>query len=358
MVPVGREKRLPYRKTLVPLTRVELERFTAFTHLSLELSPGINILIGANGTGKTHLLKVCYAACDVSKSGIPFSKKLVRVMLLSGGAPGRLVKRSVGNPGSSTVTVYRGDMKLAATFSRDTRKPSSGGKDAERWVSNPIHQSVYIPVKEMLANAPGFRSLYAQCEIHFEEIYNDILDRAYLPKLRGPTDQSRKKLLRSLRDVIGGRITVSNEEFFLHNRSGNLEFTLLAEGMRKLGLLWLLIQNGTLGESSILFWDEPEANMNPSLMGTLMNFLLEPQRSGVQVFIATHSYVVLKELDLRTKDGDHLMFHSFHRKENNGDGDIVCSTATSFHNIDPDLITDTFTHLYDRQVRCSLGGLG
>ena len=42
-------------------------------------------------------------------------------------------------------------------------------------------ESVYIPVKEMLSNAPGFQSLYSKREIHFEEVYRDILDRAYLP---------------------------------------------------------------------------------------------------------------------------------------------------------------------------------
>lgn len=309
----------------MPLTRVEPERFTAFTHLDLELSPGINVLIGANGTGKTHLLKVCYAACDVSKHDIPFSKKLVCVMRPSSDKPGRLVQRSVGNS-SGTVTVHRGDMKLAVTFSRRAHKLPSGGKDAERWASRPI-ESVYIPVKEMLANAPGFRSLYIEREIHFEEVYKDILDRTYLPPKQGPIDQNRQNLLDGLGDVIGGKIKVSDEDFFLRDRSGNLEFMLLAEGMRKLGLLWLLIQNGILGESSILFWDEPEANMNPSLVGTLMNFLLELQRDGVQVFIATHSYVVLKELDLCIKDDDQVMFHSLHRKEDNGD--IVCGTASS-----------------------------
>ena len=248
-------------------------------------------------------------------------------------------------------------MRLAVTFSRRARKLPSGGEDSIRWASRPI-ESVYIPVKEMLANAPGFRSLYAKREIHFEEVYKDILDRAYLPKLTGPIDQRRKKLLSNLQDAIGGSITVSNkEEFFLHNPSGNLEFMLLAEGMRKLGLLWLLIQNGTLGESSILFWDEPETNMNPSLIGTLMNFLLELQRNGVQVFIATHNYVVLKELDLRTEDGDRVVFHSLYRKEDNDEEGVVCSTASSFQNIDPDLIATTFTDLYDRQVRRSLGGL-
>ena len=338
----------------MPLTSVELERFTAFSHMKLDLSPGINVLVGANGTGKTHLLKVCYAACDVSKSRVPFAEKLVRVMLPSGGAPGRMVKRSRGNL-RGTVIVHRRDMNLTATFSRRARKLSPGRRgEAERWASAPM-ESVYIPVKEMLANAPGFRSLYAGREIHFEEVYNDILDRAYLPKLRGPIDSSRKKLLASLRNAIGGSVTVSNEEFFLRNRSGNLEFTLLAEGIRKLGLLWLLIQNGVLGESSALFWDEPEANMNPSLIGTLMNFLLELQRSDVQVFIATHNYVVLKELDLLAEDGDDVMFHSLHRDADSED--VVCNSVPSFHSIHPNLIGDTFTDLYDREIRRSLGGL-
>ena len=61
-------------------------------------------------------------------------------------------------------------------------------------------------------------------------------------------------------------------------------------------LLWLLIQNGTLNNGSILFWDEPETNLNPKLFGPVMNILLELQRDGVQVFLATHDYLILEEL--------------------------------------------------------------
>lgn len=32
------------------LTKIELERLTAFSNLKLTLSPGINVLVGANGT--------------------------------------------------------------------------------------------------------------------------------------------------------------------------------------------------------------------------------------------------------------------------------------------------------------------
>ena len=121
-------------------------------------------------------------------------------------------------------------------------------------------EAAYIPVKDMMANAPGFRSLYEEREIHFEEVYADILRKAFLPLLKGPTDRDRKILLNRLQAAMAGKVVAKNEEFFLRSKHGELEFTLLAEGFRKLGLLWILIQNGTLLKGSALFWDEPETN--------------------------------------------------------------------------------------------------
>ena len=85
--------------------------------------------------------------------------------------------------------------------------------------------------------------------------------------------------------------------------------------MRKLGLLWILVQNGTLQKGSVLFWDEPETNLNPTLFGTVIEVLMELQRAGVQVFFATHDYVILKELDLRKNDSDAVAFHSLYHDE-------------------------------------------
>ncbi len=222
---------------------------------------------------------------------------------------------------------------------------------AQGWAADPV-ESVYIPVKEMLANAPGFRSLYRQREIHFEEIYDDIVARAHTPIPRGAMDRERARLLRTLRTTISGRVAVRNEEFFLRNKEGNLEFSLLAEGMRKLGLLWLLIRNGTLLDGSVLFWDEPETNLNPGLFGSVIETLLELQRLGVQIFVATHDYAILKELDLRRRDGDGLAFHSLHRDPDSGE--IACHTVPDYLDIHPNAIADAFTDLYDREVRRSL----
>ena len=337
------------------LTRVKLERFTAFDDLNLRLSPGINVLVGANGTGKTHLMKVCYAACDVSKTGMSFAEKLVQVFLPSRLSPGRLVKRQRG-VGSGSVEIRRRNVRLRASFtSRYTTSRSVRVTGARTWRNSPI-ESVYIPVKEMLSNAPGFRSLYSQREIHFEAVYADILDRAYLPVIRGPIDSGRRRLLTELQKAIDGKVHISNEEFYLRNRQGNLEFTLLAEGMRKLGLLWLLIQNGSLRESSVLFWDEPETNLNPKMFGMLMDVLLELQRNDVQIFFATHDYGILKELDLRMQDDDEVAFHSLYR--NDDTGELECNTSNSYLEIHPNAIAEAFDDLYDRQIERSLGDFG
>lgn len=336
------------------LSKIKLERFTAFERLDLELSSGINVFVGANATGKTHIMKVAYAACDITKTQLNFAEKLIRVFLPSGRALGRLVKRQKSSS-KCVIEVFRDQTRLHAYFSNHSQKAESATlNNLNEWIKKPV-EAVYIPVKEMLSNGPGFRSLYAQREVHFEEIYSDILDRAYRPALRGPIDSARRRLLTTLQKAIDGKVTVKKEEFFLRNRQGNLEFSLLAEGLRKLGLLWLLIQNGTLLSGSVMFWDEPEANLNPKLFGVLIEILLELQRMGVQVFLATHNYVILKELDLRKKREDNIVFHSLYRDESTGE--VLCSTVGSYLEIHPNAIAETFADLYNREVKRSLGGV-
>ena len=45
-----------------------LANFTAFAEARFEFSPTVNILVGENGTGKTHLMKVLYAVQYASSS--------------------------------------------------------------------------------------------------------------------------------------------------------------------------------------------------------------------------------------------------------------------------------------------------
>ena len=46
---------------------IGLKNFTVFKNFRIDVSSSINIFIGENGSGKTHLLKAIYAACESSR---------------------------------------------------------------------------------------------------------------------------------------------------------------------------------------------------------------------------------------------------------------------------------------------------
>jgi ABC-type lipopolysaccharide export system ATPase subunit len=88
---------------------------------------------------------------------------------------------------------------------------------------------------------------------------------------------------------------VDNDEFYLlHDNNPAMEFQLVAEGLRKIALLWQLIRNGVFKKGSVLFWDEPGANINPVQIQAIVDILLELQRNNVQIFIAAHNYFFRK----------------------------------------------------------------
>lgn len=344
------------------ITKVRFEKFTAFESLEVDCSPGVNVFVGANATGKTHVLKTIYAACDITKSKKGFAEKINKVFLPSKEQIGRLVKRSsVSTSGFCEVgreLPESGEaIKIRISMSNHIKTPDKAtvSGSTKRWMDNGI-ESVYIPVKEMLSNAPGFHSLYSSRQIAFEEIYDDIVARAMLPPLKGPAGPDRSRILKILQTSMDGKVTIDNEEFFLRNKQGKLEFTLLAEGLRKLGLLWVLIQNGTLLSGSVLCWDEPEANLNPNLMKTIVEILLELHRMGVQIFLATHDYVLLKEFDLQTKETDKVKFHALYRDDETEE--IAIQSTSNYLEIHPNAIDDAFGGLVDREIKRSMGDLG
>ena len=154
---------------------------------------------------------------------------------------------------------------------------------------------------------------------------------------------------------MDGKVTTKNEEYFLRNKHGHLEFTLLAEGFRKLGLLWILIQNGTLLNGSALFWDEPETNLNPKLMKVIIGILLKLQRIGVQIFLSTHDYVILKEFDLQSQPDDNILYQSLYRNQKTGE--IELSSTSDYQNIIPNVIDDTFGDLVTREIQKGINGV-
>jgi len=332
------------------ITRLRLENFTAFRELHMRFSPGLNVLIGENGTGKTHVLKVLYAAAAAwVQRDMLFETKLVRVFAPEPARASRLARDGDGEPLLAEVSA-RG---RSAHFSLVAGHGPRGVEEMP--IDTAPAPAVYIPPRDMLAQAQGVRRLYDTREVDMEEVYVDVVDAATAELLRpGLVAEATRSLMTDVEVVIGGRVRAVNQRFYLE-RTGDLllEFPLVSEGWRRLALVWRLLANGQLAPGALLFWDEPETNLNPKLIGVVVEVLLELARMGVQVFIATHSYVVLEEIGLRLGPEDRVLFHALYRDEPSGD--VRCSTTDNPAEIDPNAILDTFGDLYNRTVERALG---
>lgn len=325
---------------------IECKNFTVFENIKVEFSEGINIFIGENGTGKTHLMKLLYAACEIVKSKKDLVKKIVDVFMPVDGQINRLARRKPGNFRSS-VRIVRKKSENNQDVSLDLEFSNKGlqVKGLEGWYNDSFF-SLYIPVKDMMANTPGFRSLYNNREIAFEEVYYDIIDKAFIPPKRGRISEERQRLLDIIQQAISGKVVQENEIFYLKNEEGELEFSLLAEGWRKLGLLWLLIQNDTLTKGSVLFWDEPETNLNPKLLMVAVQILLELQKMGVQIFIATHSYFVLKLFDIMGNTAP-ISYYSFYKDKSS----ITYSQAKTLNNLSVNILENIQEEIFDLEIK-------
>lgn len=97
-------------------------------------------------------------------------------------------------------------------------------------------------------------------------------------------------MLRAIEAIIDGKVIydAKKDTFYLKKGNSKQEFNLVSEGIRKMALIWQLVKNGMLDKGSVLFWDEPESNMNPSYIPVIVDLLLALSRNDVQIFVATH----------------------------------------------------------------------
>jgi energy-coupling factor transporter ATP-binding protein EcfA2 len=296
------------------IMRLKLKGFTLFRSAQLDFARGINVFVGSNGTGKSHLLKLAYtcvrwsqemalrtakhgqARLDRATMQKELGGKLVRVFRPE--QLGRLTSRGRGRGRAEVQVAFAQRPKAGFKFSFATNSSTDVSFDAppEEFFDG---GAVFLPTKEMLSMFPGFAALYDNVSIEIDETYADLCRALDRPLLRGPRFKEIDTLLTPLESLLGGAIRNENGRFYLvQEGSGKFEISLVAEGFRKLGTVAYLLANGSLTSQSVLFWDEPETNLNPAYMRRVAEMLVRVAGNGTQVFVATHSLFMLRELSL------------------------------------------------------------
>lgn len=306
----------------MPITTAKFCNFMAFEgEHELNFVKGINVIMGENGTGKTTILKAIYAAIQFSKNhskdvftgiGKYFSQNLqVAEELFNSEAHSYLVIYDDSDYAEITkfnIKPFKEDNVIGQTFGAELTAT----------------EAIFIPTTEMISHSKGFLALNRKYKLPFDETQVDIISNASLPETREISD-TMAKILEKISTVIDGTVIQEDDVFYVVKHDGRkIEFSLEAEGLRKFALIWKLIRNGLLESGSVLLWDEPEANLNPELYELAAEILLELQKNGVQVFVATHSYNFAKYLEIRRTEPEQVQFHNLYRTS---DGRICNESA-------------------------------
>jgi len=393
------------------IDKLSLKNFTVFSDCEIDFSPGVNVIIGGNGTGKTHLLKSLYCLLAWDRD-LKQKKKLSKGEI--GDAFYSLVKSQFSIKADTLESVVRrgskGGASVAATLSDSSvmeftlgRRSKSAKPQGVMKPSQMHRPPVLIPTKEVMSFLEGVVAKDSS-----KKTIDRIFDGSYLELFdlikSEPTDRDKLliesnprigSLLPSICAAIGGQFEIDNglvtfnageyrehaiprnietaededegpsvpqlgaavETIFYHDKNEPIRAQMSAEGHKKIGMLQYLLRNGSLvpGTTGALLWDEPEANVNPRLMRMIAATILDLSRNGQQVILATHEYIFLKWFDLLkdTTRQDQIRFHALKGDAVSG---ITVESVDDYVGLTANGIEDTFTELYNKEIDRSFGG--
>lgn len=287
------------------LKSASIKKFGLFTDETLEFSKGLNVFIGRNGCGKTHLLKLLYtlvkecgethsngSALEAEKLDNRLASKLAGIFRPEGDHIGRLVQRGTGRRSAAVSAEFTDGKKCGFKLSSLDKISEAKSNVGE------LQEAAFLPSREVLALFEGFIAAYKKRELSFDETFNDICVAMSASQLRGKRDGILDVLVKPLEEEIRGKVSLEGGRFYVTGADGSIEAHLLSEGWRKLAALAQLIINGTLTKNGFLFWDEPEANLNPKMVVQLSETLLRLAKQGIQVFVVSHDYLLTTRLSL------------------------------------------------------------
>ena len=178
------EKAAMRSRAFPALRTMSLKRFTILGDLELQFSDNLNVIIGENGVGKTHLLKLAYSLISPSEEAgrkkiaasptkaylqKTYADKLNAVFQPE--SLGRLVSRKQGRERCEIALSFADESQTTAiNFAANAKTevqidqlPTSWGR------KNPV----YLPTRELLTIYRGFVSLYEGRYTEFEETWRD-----------------------------------------------------------------------------------------------------------------------------------------------------------------------------------------
>ena len=262
------------------LEDARLRNVTIFREFVWDSLSNVNLVIGENDTGKSNLLRMLYA---VSRSFQEFTRfndeappgrwsdLLAKKLQWTFQPPelklGKLVRK--GEDRLRVQCTFREHGRADFSFGKDTtseiRNADTDVGSAEAEIGPRFVHTLFFPPKEVLTTLKAIASTREQRQIRgFGDTYYDLITALRQPQSYGDKPQELERVQEALDDMFPGKIRQRDDGTFEYRRGpGRYDMTQTAEGIKKIGTLAHLLRNGEIQQGSILFFDEPSANLNP-----------------------------------------------------------------------------------------------
>lgn len=332
------------------IKKLEIENFGNISQLECQNLGAINLIIGPNQSGKTTLLKALYSAIKTVESYQRGRDNRSDKEILSDKLFWTFQSQSLGNlvrKGTSSLSfkmVSDRDEMFKYSFGPATTK--SVPVEENSFAPRPVN-TIFIPAKEILSLREiiiDSRNRYQ--EFGFEDPYFDLA-MALTPTTRGNNYKAFSMARQSIENMVGGKLDYDAEKkdwVFKDTARRIYEIALTSEGIKKLSILDILLGNHYLTPDSIIIIDEVEANLHPAMISKFMEVILSLAEAGIQFFIASHSYFVIKKLYILAHLRDvHIPVLSF----NEG----FCSIGDLHENMPKNAIIDESVNIYKEEIR-------
>lgn len=307
------------------INSVQLKNFGPLTEIDWQDLGPINLVIGNNGCGKSFLLKAIYSAVrtleDYKRGDNPEDASDILFNKLYWTFQAEKIGDLVSK--QSDASLYFGLMidKLGFNYSfgKDTSKAINS---VENNVTPRESNSIFLPAKEVISiHQIILETRERGKRFGFDDTYFDLAKALTITELEGfinnfektgvtisehqspakgygskEFEESRNKL----ELLLDGKIEYDKTSSRWYFKKGRQRFSIgiTAEGIKKIAILDTLLGNGQLDKDSIVFIDEPESNLHPKAISDFLDIIALLAQQGLQFFIASHSYFVIKKLFL------------------------------------------------------------
>lgn len=289
---------------ILMINNVRIKNFGPIQDFNWDKLGQINVILGENGSGKTIILKAIYSALkafEMHKRGDEkrdiadlLQEKLYWTFQVD--KIGDLVTRGSDSPLLFNMISDFG--RLRYSFGKDTEKRI---RDIEPEGVRVNTNSIFFPAKEVLTNYSFIlHSRDVEQSFGYDDTYYDLAVALRAQTTRGRNYDQFSEVRGSLSEMINGYVDLNEATNRWVYSRGKSQFSMgvTAEGIKKIAILDRLLGNRYLNRDSIIFIDEPESALHPKYIDFFMDVAYRLSQRGIQIFIATHSYFVIKKLAL------------------------------------------------------------